>query len=200
MLNLFKQALQLEVERDTKKCGSFLEGNPVLPKMVITYGRRLQGKQYLQKVLFDKIIEPIIKVKDLDLELNAIKILKTYASDKEVETGQKMDIDFKNLTYTAAMKDSYTSTRVNDNIKKLSDICQNFLQGMIDNASEIPYGLRYVCKELDKMLKIKHPDSTNTDRATVVGFFAYFRFMNPAVVSPDGFELTKKTSFTWNEK
>jgi len=40
--------------------------------------------------------------------------------------------------------------------------------------------------------KIKHPESSDTDRATVVGFFAYFRFMNPAVVSPDGFELTKK--------
>jgi len=192
MLNLFKQTLQMEVERDTKKCGSFLEGNPVLPKMVITYGRRLQGKQFLQKVLYDKIIEPILKIKDLDLELNAVKILKAYASDKEVETGQKMDIDFKNINYAAAMKDAYTSQKVNDNIKKLCDICASFLQGMIDNVTEIPYGLKYVCKELDKMLKIKHPDSSETDRATVVGFFAYFRFMNPAVVSPDGFELTKK--------
>jgi len=89
ILNLFKQTLQLEIERDSKKCGSFLNNNPVLPKMVMTYGRRLQGRNYLQKVLFDKIIDPILKTSKLDVDLNAVKLLKTYLSDKEVETGEK---------------------------------------------------------------------------------------------------------------
>eukprot|EP01080_Neovahlkampfia_damariscottae_P004172 gene4172-7482_t len=192
ILNLFKQALQLEVERDNKKVGSFLNNNPVLPKMVMTYGRRLQGKTYLQKVLFDKIIDPILKIKKLDLELNAVKLLKTYLSDQEVETGVKnTEIDVKNLTYERAMKEEHIATKINERIAKLSEICSGVLQGMADYVDEMPYGLRYVCKQLDNMLLEKHQKSTESERASVIGYIVYYRFMNPALVSPDGFELTK---------
>jgi Ras GTPase-activating-like protein IQGAP2/3 len=192
ILNLFKQALQLEVEKDTKKIGSFLNNNPVLPKMVMTYGRRLQGKTYLQKVLFDKIIEPILKIKNLDLELNAVKLLKTYLSDQEVETGVKnTEIDVKNLSYERAMKEEHIATKINERLEKLSEICSGVLQGMSDYVDEMPYGLRYVCKQLDRMLLEKHEKSTESERASVIGYIVYYRFMNPALVSPDGFELTK---------
>lgn len=192
ILNLFKQTLQLEVAKDQKKVGSFLNSNPVLPKMVMTYGRRLQGKQYLQKVLFNKIIEPILNDKDLDLELNAVKLLKEHISNQEVDTGVKSEIDIKSLTYEKAMKEDYIKSRVEERVKKLSEICSRVLQGMTDNVNEIPYGLRYVCKQLDIMLKEKHPKSTESERGVVIGYLVYYRFMNPAIVSPEGFGLTKK--------
>lgn len=191
ILNLFKQALQLEVERDNKKCGSFLNNNPILPKMVMTYGRRLQGKQYLQKVLFDKIIDPILQKKSLDLDLNAVKFLKAQVQDKEMD-GDKLKFDLKTLTYEQAMKEESVSKEINQRYQTLCDLCTGVLQGMSDNVNEMPYGLRYVCKTLEKMLKVKHPDSTESDRNSVISNIVYYRFMNPALVSPDGFELTKK--------
>lgn len=38
----------------------------------------------------------------------------------------------------------------------------------------------------------KHPESSESERASVVGYVVYYRFMNPAIVSPDFFGLTKK--------
>src|SRR5690606_33658191 len=91
-----------------------------------------------------------------------------------------------------AMKEDYIKSRVEERVKKLSEICSRVLQGMTDNVNEIPYGLRYVCKQLDIMLKEKHPKSTESERGVVIGYLVYYRFMNPAIVSPEGFGLTKK--------
>lgn len=191
ILNLFKATLQLEISK-TKKLSGFLEGNPILPRMVMTYGRRVQGKTFLQKVLFDKIISAVLNEKDLNLELNAIKIFKEYISRQEVETGVKSGINFKDITYQRAMQDDYVSKVVTERVEKLTDICQSILDGIIDNVGELPYGLRWVCKQLNQMLAAKHTESSEIERASIIGYIAYYRFMNPPICAPDAFQLTNR--------
>ncbi|KAL0477396.1 hypothetical protein AKO1_005816 [Acrasis kona] len=191
ILNLFKSTLALEISK-TKKLSGFLEGNPILPRMVMTYGRRVQGKTFLQKVLFDKIISAVLNEKDLNLELNAIKIYKENISKTEVETGVKSGVNFKDITYQKAMQDDYVSRVVNERVDKLTQICQSILDGIIDNVGELPYGLRWVCKQLNQMLASKYPQSSEIERASIIGYIAYYRFMNPPICAPDAFTLTKK--------
>jgi hypothetical protein len=191
ILNLFKNTLHLEISK-SKKLGSFLNNNPVLPKMVMTYGRRVQGKNFLQKVLFDKILNNILGDKELNLELNAVKLLRDHISAEEVRTGVKSKVNLRDLTFDKAMEDEVVSKMVNERVEKLTELCQAVLDGIIEHVNEIPYGLRWVCKQLDQLLKQKHPDSNESERASVIGYIVYYRFMNPAIVSPDFFGLTKK--------
>jgi Ras GTPase-activating-like protein IQGAP2/3 len=191
ILNLFRITLQLEISQ-SERLGSFLNNNPVLPKMVMNYGRRLQGKQFLQKVLFDKIISNVLNERDLNLELNAVKIFKEHISKQEVETGVKSGISMKDVTPKKAMEDDFVRKTVEERVKKLTEICQSILDGIIDNVHELPYGLRWVCKQLDVMLTAKHPESTDVERASIIGYIAYYRFMNPPICAPDAFQLTKK--------
>jgi len=191
ILNLFKITLQLEIQQSIR-VGSFLNENPVLPKMVMTYGRRLQGKTFLQKVLFDKIIAQVLNERDLNLELNAVKIFKEHISKQEVETGVKSGISMKDITTKRAMEDEQVAKIVTERAKRLTDICQSILDGIIENIDELPYGLRWVCKQLNIMMTQKHPDSTDIERSSVIGYIAYYRFMNPPICAPDAFQLTKK--------
>lgn len=191
ILNLFKITLKLEISQSAR-LGSFLNENPVLPKMVMTYGRRLQGKTFLQKVLFDKIISQVLNERDLNLELNSVKIFKEHISKQEVETGVKSGINMKDITAKKAMEDEYVAKVVAERSKRLTEICQSILDGIIDNVHELPYGLRWVCKQLNVLLVQKHPESTDVDRSAVIGYIAYYRFMNPPICAPDAFQLTKK--------
>lgn len=191
ILNLFKITLQLEISQSAR-LGSFLNENPVLPKMVMTYGRRLQGKTFLQKVLFDKIISQVLNERDLNLELNAVKIFKEHISKQEVETGVKSGVNMKDINPKKAMEDEYVAKVVADRAKRLTEICQSILDGIISNVHELPYGLRWVCKQLNVLLTQKHPESTDVDRSAVIGYIAYYRFMNPPICAPDAFQLTKK--------
>lgn len=193
ILSLFKQTLQIEVDRETNGVGSFLKNNPVLPKMIITYARRIQGVQFLKKVLYDKILDPIVSMKGLDLDINAVALYKSYISDKEVQTGEKMNIDQKNITFEVAMKEDFISKEIYSRIEKLKQICDGVLQGICESANELPYGMRYICKELENCLKKKHPNSNPTERKTVITYLIHYRFMSPAIASPDGFGLTSKT-------
>jgi len=194
ILNLFKETLKLEVEKDDpNKIGNFLASNPILTKMVVTYGRRLQGMQFLQKVLYTKLLEPVIKERQLNLNLDAVKYLKEYISNKEVETGEKnTKFDVNKITFEIAMQEEHVSKEMNERAQKLCELCEQFIVGLTDNVSQLPYGLRYVCKMFDYYLKLKHPKSTEPQRSRVVGFVAFYKFMNPAIVSPDGYELTRK--------
>jgi len=147
----------------------------------------------LQKVLYTKLLEPVIKERQLNLNLDAVKYLKEYISNKEVETGEKnTKFDISKITYDLAMQEEHVAKEMNDRASKLSELCEQFIIGLTDNVSQLPYGLRFVCKMFDYFLKQKHPKSTESQRYRVVGFLAFYKFMNPAIVSPDGYELTRK--------
>uniref|UniRef100_A0A5F9CYM5 IQ motif containing GTPase activating protein 3 n=1 Tax=Oryctolagus cuniculus TaxID=9986 RepID=A0A5F9CYM5_RABIT len=51
------------------------------------------------------------------------------------------------------------------------------------------YGMRYVAKVLKTTLAEKFPDATETEVYKVVGNLLYYRFLNPAVVAPDAFDI-----------
>lgn len=191
ILNLFNETLQLEIQNSS--IDNFLNNNPVLIKLVVNYcHERIQGKQFLQKVLFDKILEPIIEEKDLNLNLNAVTILKERISQQEVETGVKSDINIKDMTYEKAMQDEYVSKLVQQRTKKMIDICQAVLDTLNDNINELPYGLRYICRQLKVMLGKKNPNATEEDINRVVSYLLFFRFLNGPFCGCDSYNLTKK--------
>jgi len=191
ILSLFNETLSLEIQNST--IDNFLNNNPVLIKLVVNYcHERIQGKQYLQKVLYDKILEPIIEEKDLNLNLNAVTILKERISQQEVETGVKSDINIKDMTYEKAMQDEYVSKLVQQRTKKMIDICQSVLDTLNDNINELPYGLRYICRQLKVMLNKKNPDASEEDVNRVVSYLLFFRFLNGPFCGCDAYNLTKK--------
>ncbi|KAF0984705.1 hypothetical protein FDP41_000604 [Naegleria fowleri] len=191
ILNLFNETLALEIQNSS--IDNFLNNNPVLIKLVVNYcHERIQGKQFLQKVLYDKILEPIIEEKDLNLNLNAVTILKERISQQEVETGVKSDINIKDMTYEKAMQDEYVSKLVQQRTKKMIDICQSVLDTLNDNIAELPYGLRYVCRQLKTMLTKKNPEAPEEDVNRVVSYLLFFRFLNGPFCGCDAYNLTKK--------
>ncbi|XP_012513946.1 PREDICTED: ras GTPase-activating-like protein IQGAP3 [Propithecus coquereli] len=51
------------------------------------------------------------------------------------------------------------------------------------------YGMRYVAKVLKTTLAEKFPNATESEIYKVVGNLLYYRFLNPAVVAPDAFDI-----------
>ena len=192
ILNLFNETLQLEVQNST--LDSFLSGNPILIKLLITYcHERISGKAFLQKVLYDKIIDPILEEKDLNLDLNPITLLREINSNKEIETGIKINIDYKEVTYEKAMElDETVRNTINSRKEKMIQICQNILDSIYDNVSELPYGLRYVCRQLRSLLQKKYPTVEEKKINQVISYVLFYRYLNAPLCGPDVFNLTKK--------
>nr|CAG4718048.1 unnamed protein product [Naegleria fowleri] len=191
LLRLFNHTLQMELDHSSK-VSSFLSSNPVLPKMILTYGRRIEGKRFLQKYLFEPFIAPLLEEKDLTLELNAVKILKEHISKQEVETGVKCGINLREITYEKAIQHDFIRRIVENRVRKLSDICSNILRGLCEHVQQVPYGLRWISKQFNTLLEEQVPHSTPIQRASVIGYLIYYRFCNPSIVACDAFLLTRK--------
>jgi len=185
ILGLVQETVALEASKagDNSNAREFFNNSSgILAKMIMSYTRRLQGQAFLQKVLYDKILDPIISEKGLNLELNPVKILK--ALDPSQLAAQ--------VSNEKALENEQVRQALESRKKRLIDVCKNFLFSLIENINEIPYGLRWICKELSSELKRRFPTSTEDDLAHALTFLIFFKFLNPVIVSPDGFQLTKK--------
>ena len=49
--------------------------------------------------------------------------------------------------------------------------------------------MRYIAMQLRQMLQQKFPDAQEDDILKIVGNLVYYRYMNPAIVAPDAFDI-----------
>ena len=63
------------------------------------------------------------------------------------------------------------------------------MTGIVSSVTALPYGLRYLSKVLFETLKEKFPDEQEDNLLLNVGNLIYYRFINPAIIAPDGFDV-----------
>ena len=69
-----------------------------------------------------------------------------------------------------------------------------FVNAILQSVSELPYGLRWICKSLSNICKTSLPESNDLENQKLIGYFVYYRFLNLAIVAPDSqqAQLVKK--------
>jgi Ras GTPase-activating-like protein IQGAP2/3 len=55
----------------------------------------------------------------------------------------------------------------------------------------LPFGLRSICRDLSIALRKRFPTEPDDDILKCVGNILYYRYMNPAVIAPDGFDVVQ---------
>uniref|UniRef100_H2Z716 Ras GTPase-activating-like protein IQGAP1 n=1 Tax=Ciona savignyi TaxID=51511 RepID=H2Z716_CIOSA len=187
LLKLFKTALQEEIESKVDKVKEIATGNPLVIKMVVTFNRGAKGQSSLRQILAPQVQE-VMKNKALNINMSPVEIYKSWISQKETETGEASDLPYE-VTTTEAMKHDEVKKRVEDSISQLRTVTDAFLAAILASIEEIPYGLRYIAKCLKNLLKKKFPDTPEEEVLKMVGNLIYYRYMNPAIVAPDGFDV-----------
>lgn len=73
----------------------------------------------------------------------------------------------------------------------LNEIAASFLDTILDSLSSIPYGIRWICKQIRNLTKRKYPEANEHAICSLVGAFFFLRFVNPAIVTPHGYMLVE---------
>lgn len=66
-------------------------------------------------------------------------------------------------------------------IEKLKNVAEEFMNAIIKSLDNMPFGMRYIAKELRSMLEERFPDSQE-EVDKVIANLLYYRYMNPAIV------------------
>ncbi|KAF7720992.1 glyceraldehyde-3-phosphate dehydrogenase 1 [Apophysomyces ossiformis] len=178
LLTMFQNVLATQFETTTE-FASLLRANTPVSRMMTTYTRRGPGQSYLKSVLSDKISH-LIERKDVYEEI---------VEQMEQEQGE-LPPDFpKSVTSDIASANPQVQEIIRPRLEALMEIADSFLSIIISSLDQVPYGIRWICKQIRSLTKRKYPDATDHAISSLIGGFFFLRFVNPAIVTPQAYML-----------
>jgi Ras GTPase-activating-like protein IQGAP2/3 len=120
--------------------------------MMTTYTRRGPGQSYLKSVLSVRI-NSIIEQRDLDLEINPLKVFDQMVKDFEIEKGEPYP-HRTGLSSEEAAQNADVQEIIAPRVKTIMDITAAFLETIIASIDQVPYGIRWICKQIRSLTKV----------------------------------------------
>uniref|UniRef100_A0A8C4XQ44 IQ motif containing GTPase activating protein 1 n=1 Tax=Falco tinnunculus TaxID=100819 RepID=A0A8C4XQ44_FALTI len=149
---------------------------------------------YLAKLIFQMPQNKSTKFMD-----SVIFTLYNYASNQREEylllrlfqTALQEEINKLpyDVTPEQALNHEEVRTRLDASIRNMRTVTDKFLSAIVSSVDKIPYGMRFIAKVLKDSLHDKFPDAGEDELLKIVGNLLYYRYMNPAIVAPDAFDI-----------
>ncbi|KAH0628012.1 hypothetical protein JD844_008660 [Phrynosoma platyrhinos] len=190
LLKLFKTALEEEIQLD--QIQDIVTGNPTVIKMVVSFNRGARGQNTLRQLLAP-VVKDIMDDKSLVINTSPVEVYKAWVNQLEMQTGEASKLPY-DVTTEQALAHPEVVNRLESSIQSLRAVTDKVLTSIFSSLNLMPYGLRYIAKVLKNSLHEKFPDATEDELLKIVGNLLYYRFMNPAIVAPDGFDIIDMTA------
>ncbi|XP_035427010.2 ras GTPase-activating-like protein IQGAP3 isoform X1 [Cygnus atratus] len=187
LLQLFRAALQEEIRSKVDHIHDILTGNATVIRLVVSFYRNARGQNALRQILGGPVQE-VLQDKTLSIRTNPVDIYKAWVNQTESQSGQKSKLPYE-VSPEQALSHPEVQRRLDISIRNLLATTDKFVSAITSSVDKIPYGMRYVAKILRTSLAEKFPKASEEEADKVVGNLLYYRFMNPAVVAPDGFDI-----------
>ena len=192
LLKLFESAIKEEMN-NVHEIKDFTSGNPTVIKMVVHYNRGAKERLFLRELLRPLMLKVLDQI-DLHLNTNPVDIYKSWINNTEAETGKASGLPY-DVTPEEALKQEHVRNIFNERIANLKAFTDQFLDVICKASSSFPYGIRYIAMQLKNMLTVKFNGVVEADDILkVVGNLIYYRYVNPAVVAPDAFDVVESST------
>ncbi|KAL7418680.1 RasGAP protein [Cryptotrichosporon argae] len=187
LLTMFQSVLAAQFE-NTTEFGSLLRANTPVSRMMTTYTRRGPGQSFLKNVLAERI-NSLIEHKDLNLEINPLKVYEQMIQQIEDDTGALPPSLPRGVPPEVAAANADVQAIIQPRLAMLMEIANSFLATIIDSMETVPYGIRWICKQIRSLTRRKYPDASDASICSLIGGFFFLRFINPAIVTPQAYML-----------
>ncbi|XP_053858985.1 ras GTPase-activating-like protein IQGAP2 isoform X2 [Vidua macroura] len=192
LLKLFKTALKEEITSKVDQIQDIVTGNPTVIKMVVSFNRGARGQNTLRQLLAP-VVKEIMEDKSLIINTSPVDVYKAWVNQLEMQTGEASKLPY-DVTTEQALAHAEVVNKLESSIQSLRAVTDKVLTSIFSSLSMMPYGMRYIAKVLKSSLHEKFPDATEDELLKIVGNLLYYRFMNPAIVAPDGFDIIDITA------
>ncbi|KAL4646730.1 ras GTPase-activating-like protein IQGAP3 [Arapaima gigas] len=189
LLQLFIAALRHEIKLKVDQPQELVMGNPTVIKMLVSFYRHARGQNALRDILGPAIRE-VLQDRSLSIRTDPIEIYKSWINQTESQTGHKSSLPYE-VSAEQALSHPEVQHRLDIAITNLKTLTDRVLNAITSNLHKLPYGIRYTAKVLKEALQEKFPQAGQDELYKIVGNLLYYRYMNPAVVAPDGFDVVE---------
>ncbi|NXC09139.1 IQGA2 protein, partial [Orthonyx spaldingii] len=192
LLKLFKTALEEEITSKVDQIQDIVTGNPTVIKMVVSFNRGARGQNTLRQLLAP-VVKEIMEDKSLIINTSPVDVYKSWVNQLEMQTGEASKLPY-DVTTEQALTHTEVVNKLESSIQSLRAVTDKVLASIFSSLNMMPYGMRYIAKVLKNSLHEKFPDATEDELLKIVGNLLYYRYMNPAIVAPDGFDIIDMTA------
>ena len=201
------ELLSLRNSQNSGHLSSLLQESPVLRGMLRHYLKKKNQRKYMKMIFKNGLREiihnqDIIRTNKLDpkmiyaelfkretaLQRNSIgpsvkdKRTSTSRSSKRIEIPEKPI--FESISTEDAMHNEEVYKILVERSNQLSAHCRILLQGIYDNVETMPFGLRWICKQMIKSIEELIPNVSEDEKHTFLGNFLFTHWWIPALFDP----------------
>ncbi|KAI3614662.1 hypothetical protein CBS9595_003933 [Malassezia furfur] len=182
LLRLLQRALH-EHLHGAPSLDAFVTCDAAFQKRVVHYSKGVRERAYLAQLL-GPLVQHVASDAQLDLETDPSVLYRQNYAREHAATGaapaRAPDADFD-----TALNDAATRTLFIRHLQALRTCTEQFLGALRTTASAMPYGMRYVARELARALAVRFPDASHDAVLRAVGEVMYYRYIHPAVLAPE---------------
>ncbi|KAF8469444.1 hypothetical protein JB92DRAFT_3057212 [Gautieria morchelliformis] len=190
---LLLKVLQISIREEIKAAPTVdvvLESHPMYMAIAVHYVRPKQVS-YVREAL-QAVIREVIDQEDLDLETDPVVIYRSRINVEEMRSG-RISNKRKDLTYHEAVDDPDTRAEFIRHLQLLQALTKVFANAIVTSTKKMPYGMRCIAREMLLELRERFPKVPEESHAACIGRVIYYRFINPAIVTPETFDIVSST-------
>eukprot|EP00727_Mastigamoeba_balamuthi_P011912 m51a1_g7343 putative ase-activating protein (804) ;mRNA; r:214921-217709 len=183
---------RLTVEQELRELQSTSGFGPdsLLAKAVLAYNRRKQGQEYLRSALGPVMLQFTGQVRKL--RMDGRKIHEEIINEWEVQHGEKSNKRNLNDEEIAVLPEVVEALK--NKVVEITTMCQAFLDAILTTTQRVPYGLRYIIRQLCQLAQERFPKAKQEEIYKMASYLIYYRFINLAIVQPDNFKIPVKNN------
>ncbi|KAF4602416.1 hypothetical protein EYR40_005623 [Pleurotus pulmonarius] len=189
LLKVFQHAIRDEVN-GASSIEDVVTGHPMYMNIAVHYVRRKQVI-YVRDTL-QAVIREVIDTEDLDLEADPSLIHRTRIDVEELKSGVPSGVR-KNLPFHEALNDPATRAEYIRHLQVLQWWTEAFVTALTASIKKMPYSMRYLARETLSAVRERFPGASEESYAACVARLIYYRYINPAIITPETFEIVGKT-------
>lgn len=189
LLKLFQMSIVEEVG-SAKTLADVIHGHPVYINIALHYIRPKQTV-HIRETL-QPLIRDVVATDDLDLEVDPKQIYRARVDLEEMRAG-KTTSKSKDISFTQALNDPITRPEYIRHLQVLRWWTEAFVTAVIQSTRKMPYGIRYLARETLAAIRSKFPDAPDEACAVCIGRLVFYRYINPAIITPETFDIVSST-------
>uniref|UniRef100_A0A0W0FJV3 Putative ras GTPase-activating protein n=1 Tax=Moniliophthora roreri TaxID=221103 RepID=A0A0W0FJV3_MONRR len=189
LLRLFQAAIHDEIN-SVNSITQVIHGHPMYMNVAVHYVRPKQITYV--KDAFQAIIREVIETPDLDLEVDPTVIHRSRLDAEEMRNGVTSNRR-KDISFREALEDPDTRVIYIRRLQVLQWWTEAFVTVIVQSTRKMPYSMRYLARETLGYTREKFPDAPDETYASCVGRIVYYRYINPAIVTPETFDIVSNT-------
>lgn len=140
--------------------------------------------------------------------MSAIQVYDQMVNQIEEDTGSLPPNLPRGVPPEVASENPDVQAIIAPRLTMLMEIANSFLVTIIESMESVPYGIRWICKQIRSLTRVgtlictasaavslsvqrKYPEATDFAICSLIGGFFFLRFINPAIVTPQAYMLVE---------